>query len=293
MLLLLASTENRTLAECVINNPKEYVIALAEQPQEGNPAIECPAPPIAPCAVSQTPTIVGSVKAQEATIQATIPTGYPAVIGHARVREEVTGPTKIDYSTTKSTAVIPASGSTVQFGLPGLRRDTKHWVAVAFCRNITGYPGLKGCNCWSNEVEVNTTGIAFSTSKPTGPPETTGTLLKLEDEFVRPTTTTQTTPNEAGGGGDGLGPNAVWLDGWDPPTPKGSFVDSSGDNAVISNGLVRYARPAKSTDAYAATRFWVTDNAIPQGVAPSYNIELMARQTGDGTSTQFFAAKVI
>ncbi len=292
-LMTLATTSEPTHAECVINNPKEYVVAVQEQPQDGNPAIECLAPPGPPCAVPDVPTLVGSVGAQDATIQATMPSSYPAVVVHAQVREEVAGGARIFYYTTKSSAVIPASGSTVQLGLPGLRKDTKHWVSVAFCKNLTSYPGLKSCNCWSNELLVDTTSAGFSSSKPTGPPETTGTSLKLEDEFVRPTTTTQTTPNEAGGGGDGLGPNAVWLDGWDPPTLEGSYIDTSGDNAVISNGLVRYTRPAKSTDSYAATRFWVTNKSTPPGIAASYNVEVMARHTGDGTSTQFFAAKLV
>lgn len=290
MVLLSSSSPVRT--ECVIQNPKEYVIAVQEQPTDGNPAIECPAPPIAPCAVPFTPTLVGSVAAQEATIEADIPPGYAAVIGHVRVREEVSG-TKVDYYTTKSTAVIPGSGSTVTVGLPGLRKNTKHWVSVAFCRNLSGYVGLRGCNCWSDELLVDTTNAPFSSSKPIGAPETTNTALKLEDEFLRPATSTQTTPKEAGGGGDGLGPNAVWLDGWDPPVPEGSYIDSSVDNAVVSNGMVRYTRPAKSTSSYAATRFWITNNANPIGVAPSYNLELMARHTGDGASTQFFAAKLV
>ncbi len=280
-------------AECVLNNPKEFVVAVSEQPQDGNPAIQCPPPPSDPCVVPAGPTIVGSVKAQEATIQATIPSGYQAVIGHVQVREEVVGGARVDYYSTKSTAILPTSGSTVQIGLPGLRKNTKHWVSVAFCRNITAYPGLRGCNCWSAETLVDTTNVGFSSSLPYGAPETTGTSLKLEDEFVRPVTTTQTTPNEAGDGGDGLGPNSVWLDGFDPPTLEGSYIDTSGDNAVISNGLARYARPAKSTDSYGAMRFWVTNNATTPDKAPDYNIELMARYTGDGVSSQFYAAKFV
>lgn len=287
------SAVSESRAECVLNNPKEFVVAVSEQPQDGNPAIQCPPPPTAPCDVPAEPTIVGSVKAQEATIQATIPSGYQAVIGHVQVREEVVGGARVDYYSTKSTAILPTSGSTVQIGLPGLRKNTKHWVSVGFCQNITAYPGLRGCNCWSAETLVDTTNVGFSSSLPYGAPELTGTSLKLEDEFVRPVTTTQTTPNEAGGGGDGLGPNSVWLDGFDPPTLEGSYIDTSGDNAVISNGLARYARPAKSTDSYGAMRFWVTNNETPPDEAPDYNIELMARYTGDGLTSQFYAAKFV
>lgn len=279
----------------MINHPRDYVIAVQEQPLDGLPDIECLPPPAPPCVVPATPTLFGSVRAQTATIEATIPTDYPAVIAHVRVQEEVAGGARVDFYETRSTAVIPASGNTVRIGLPGLRKDTRHWVNVGFCRNLASYPGLRGCNCWSDPVLVDTTGTGFSASKPSGAPEVTGTTLalKVEDDFVRPPTTTQTAPNEASGGGDGLGPKAVWLDGWDPPVPEGSFIDASGDHAVVSNGLVRYARPAKSFDQYATTRFWVTDTASTPGTAASYNLDLQMRHTGDGTATQFFVAKLV
>jgi hypothetical protein len=281
-------------AECVLNNPRPFVVAVQEQPPDGNPTIECPAPPQYPCVVPDPPTIYGSVGAQEATIEAQIPSGYPAVIAHVLVREEVVGGSLVDFYLSKSMAAIPASGSSVKIGLPGLRRNTRHWVSVAFCRNIIAYPGLRGCNCWSNETQLDTPLVHNSSSLPIGAPETTGTSLKLEDEFVRPSTTTQTTPVEAGAGGDGLGPNAVWRDGWDAPTPDGAYIGTPPDHAVIANGLARYVRPAKDTDSYGAIRFWMTDNATPTpGVAASYNIELMSRYTGEGLGSQFFAVKLV
>lgn len=219
--------------------------------------------------------------------------GTLAVIGHVRIREEVVGGARVGFYKTKSTAIIPSSGSTVRVGLPGLRKNARHWVSVAFCQNITAYPGLKGCNCWSSETLVDTTNVTYTSSLPIGAPETTGTSLKLEDEFVRPTTTKQTTPYEAGEGGDGLGPNAVWRDGWDPPTPDGASIATTGDHAIIANGLARYVRPAKHTDSYGAIRFWVTDDQSSPGRAGSYNIELMSRFSGDGVASQFFAAKLV
>jgi hypothetical protein len=40
-------------------------------------------------------------------------------------------------------------------------------------------------------------------------------------------------------------------------------------------------------------RFWVTNDATTPDKAPNYNIELMARYTGDGVSSQFYAAKFV
>ena len=214
---------NSVFGECVIEKPKPFVVALAEQPQDGNPAIECPPPPGPPCVEPSAPTLVSSALTEEVVVQATIPDGYAAVMAWWRVEEEVAG-SPVSYYETKSTEVVTNKvGSTVKIGLPGLRKGTRHFVQVGFCRNTIGYPGLRRCNCWSPALTIDTRS-EFENSQPAGTPRSNVTL-KVEDRFERPTTSAQlTAPEGALGDGDGVGPKAVWEDGFDGPhrTTRGS-----------------------------------------------------------------------
>jgi hypothetical protein len=130
---------------------------------------------------------------------------------------------------------------------------------------------------------------SFADLAPNGTPRSDMTQ-KVEDQFKGPATDPQTTPAE-GETGDGVGPNDVWEDGFDPPTPDNSRIGSDLDSVVLNNSLLRYKRPAKHTNAYAATRFWVTN--ATGGISTNYNTELFARQTGSGMGAQFYAAKLV
>ncbi len=284
---LLIVTTGAVTAECVINKPKPYVQAIMEQPEDGNPDIECLPPPNSPCTKPEAPSIVGSVLTEEVTLQAAIPPGYPAVTSWWQIEEQVAGVPVVYYETQSKEAVAERVGSTVKIGLPGLRAGTSHSVRVGFCRDISGFPGLKGCNCWSDPVTVVTRSTFESMTPDSGP--RSNMTLKVEDQFERPATSPQSTPNE-GGEGDGVGPNAVWLDGYDGPAPDNSRISADGHAAVLANGMIRYVAPAKHTDSFAMVKFNVTDGTGADST--SYNIEVAGRHVGNGATSQFYVAKL-
>ncbi|MFN7967003.1 MAG: hypothetical protein U0V87_15080 [Acidobacteriota bacterium] len=266
-------------------------VAVLQQPPQGNVSIGCPAPPGDPCLSEPAPAISGSVLAEEVVIDATIPTGYPAKVIWAKVQDEdvVTGAVTDLYETKSKEAVTNKVGSSVKLRLPGLRVGRRHRVFVGFCQDIAGYPGLQGCNCWSSHLLVDTPS-GFASLAPNGAP-LVNTAQKVEDQFRGPATAKQSTPVE-GDSGDGVGPNDVWEDGFDPPTPDDARIDTDMDSVVLSNALLRYKRQAKHTDGYAATRFWVTDTSSDASIT-NYNVELFARSTGSGMGSQFYAEKLV
>lgn len=153
---------------------------------------------------------VSRTHAQEATLEAAVPSGFTATSSHWLL-ERWNGSNWTHLWTHESIQGAPmAGGSAVSFGAPGLVASTDHRARVSFCDDKgTETSADDECFCWSSPVSFTTT--AFEEPGPAPPPAPM--LRKVQDRFDRPNTNpkcrAQGDPTPLG---DGLGPPEVWAD---------------------------------------------------------------------------------
>lgn len=234
-----------------------------------DPGGGCPVPDSSP-----TPDASHPVLAQEAIIQATVPAGFTAtsVVWSATFLDPVSGSAGTVWAshTTDDPTVDPPpynSGDTVKFGATGLVPGADHRFRVSFC-------DANGCFCWSNQSDPVLAG-AFAGGAPE--PPAASTVRELEDTFRRLNTSV------ANAGGDGIGPQDVWLnndmrivDDLDPATSVGGTAE------MLQGGTAIRTRASDHEHAFAEMLVRGVRNNQGQIGTDEYNVDLIVRSFESG-----------
>lgn len=164
-----------------------------------------------------------------------------------------------------------AAGGRGTFGAPGLLEGSAHLFRVAFCDET-------GCTCWSgNSAQYSTT--SFPGAAPLPP---TDTVQEVEDNFHRRISTPKAQ------GGDGLGPDGVWIENtMNPGTKIGDDADSA---LVLPSGFAMYlARQATHEHSFAEVRLAKDD---PTEAGYNFEVEGRIHMTGAGSMDAYLVKLV-
>lgn len=186
------------------------------------------------------------------------------------------------------------SGTSARYEATGLERGVSHRFRVAYCREESG---TTGCTCWSDWTGMTTPSLFTSA------PLSHQTPQLLEDYFDRRESSPKRERSGAlpsGGRGDGLGPDAAWMDEWILPSGTGSWAGNGAQIAadtanlpyalIPMNGLIGVeAEQAQDPHSWAEIEFRGLSTSIKDNPnnARNYNIDLHARFLSVGTPTDF------
>jgi hypothetical protein len=192
--------------------------------------------------------------------------------------------TAVDFRYTKT-------GDTVRFNGPGLKKGANHRFAVAFCYTHA-VTGLTGCDCWSPFSDVYAANSNWSSSAPEAP---TGFCQYFEDTFDGPQSGSKyvqgTGQDPTTGIGDGLGPNAIWQDGFPMSTAfNGTYLEGTGEAYFPTNALACLLESPPTQRSYAQAEWRVRDFGGAGNDA--YNFDVHGRLVSGGLTAQAYFAKV-
>lgn len=301
------------------NVPKSLVVAQFERPDPvPAPLIPiCPPPPSPPpCAVPPTPALdtAFSSGAQELTFKAEVPTWVlcPEFITwrvewkNGTTWQELYAQRSID---SRRNEFLEDGKLMTRVGTPGLKVGMEHRVSVGYSCGTTP-PEYPNSTCYSDPAYDGThedqspkgfipPAFAGGTTLPTIPAEFISgstSYQAMEDTFHRPSTVAKrASPNLQQINGDGLGPDAVWLDS------NGFSAAGNGSRVVAGAGGSYYAYlPQAATGQHAVeaanSRSFVEAlfgrDSLNGGV-DVVNFELHARNFMDGVTMRSYWMKLI
>ncbi|RMF75003.1 MAG: hypothetical protein D6738_04835 [Acidobacteria bacterium] len=255
-----------------------YAQICGLDPGDGSPPLPCPAP-AAPVLEA------GSLRAQGFTVRATVdPFSEPAKAAWWLVEEvdpQSGVPTKLWEF--RSVQGFPAGGhpqgTTVRFGVPGLKENRTYHVRVAF-ENASGAK-----SCWSPRSAGITT-----TAPATCPAPPSGMQLRVEEDFDRP----PTDPRFDTPAGDGLGPAEVWTPS-DAYSESAVWIASDEVSAATdpSSAMIYEALKERDSVSYAEAEVRV-DLGIETGFEYNFQVQARIGQTDPSTgSTPSYAVKLV
>ena len=211
------------------------------------------------------PPQAGSTLAQETTLTALalLPAGFTPTSVWWRAEHRLGPGNFVILWEYKSTENVPAqTGDEVSFGAPGLVESAPHHFRVSYC-------DADGCLCWSNRSSIATT-QDFSTLPPTSPMSTS---FEVEDNFRR----LLTQPKVAGG--DGLGPDQVWMVDPVSNTRIGDDTDSAflAPGANANDAIALYARK-EATGVHSFSEVLFRNEGLSSGgVRQEYRFDVEAK----------------
>ncbi len=270
-LVCVASVGHLSIAQEFVLNPVGCESLLPFDPwdpaQPPEQSVLCH-PPGGGCPAPAPPTVL-SVDSHEATLRAQVPADYAASGAWWRVLAADGSVRWIHASVQGRPPGGYSPGSVVTFGAPGLMPGEVHGFQVAFQD-----PAMT--LCWSDLAQAETLPILSR-----GPAPPSGTLTAMEDQFDRPDTDGRcATPT-----GDGLGPQAVWLDFCEQIQGRGTPQIRSNMGYFPPSSNAEFAALTSAhqhTFADAMVRVDLTD---PN--ASKYNFEIAARIVQPRSPTAF------